>query len=469
MTSQTTLDEMGRWITEWLPKLLAEHDVPAAAVAVGLGDEVVDAAAGVLNLSTGVEATTDSVFQIGSITKVWTATLVMQLVDEGLLDLDERVRNYLPGFTIADDAAADAITVRELLCHTAGFEGDNFTDTGRGDDAVEKFVALLDDVPQLYPPGELFSYNNAGYSVLGRIVEVLRGTSYDDCLAERLFTPLALASAAAGPWEAIMHRAAMGHVKHDPESAQVPAPFWAMARSNGPAGSMLSMTARDLLAFARMHVDHGAAAGGTQVLEAASVEAMQTKQVTLPDLRVLGTGWGLGWELFENVGTPMIGHDGNTVGQSSFLRVLPESGLAVVLLTNGGDPYGLFHAVVGPILEKLAGVTLAPHPTPPADPEPIEDADRYLGTYGNRTISISVSQDEAGRVWSEIRPIDTPDPDTQVQRSELVSLAPDVLIPVEPMSGLHIPHAFIGEDGDGRARWVHIGRALPRLSEAPTV
>lgn len=469
MTSQTTLGEIGRWITEWLPKLIVEHDVPAAAVAVGLGSEVVDAAAGVLNLSTGVEATTDSVFQIGSVTKVWTATMIMQLLDEGLLDLDERVRAYLPGFTIADDSAADVITVRQLLCHTAGFEGDNFTDTGRGDDAVEKFVALLGDVPQLYPPGELFSYNNAGYSVLGRIVEVLRGRSYDDCLVERLFTPLGLTHAAASPWEAIMHRVAMGHVQHDPESAQAPAPFWAMARSNGPAGSMLSMTARDLIAFARMHLDHGAAAGGAQVLEAASVEAMQTRQVTLPDLRVLGTGWGLGWELFENVGTPMIGHDGNTVGQASFLRVLPDSGLAIALLTNGGDPYGLFHAVVGGILEKFAGVTLAPPPTPPADPEPVEHAARYLGTYGNRTLEITVSQDEAGRIWSEIRPKETPDPDSQVQRSELVSFAPDVLIPVEAMSGLHIPHAFIGEDVDGRARWVHIGRAVPRLSKEPTV
>ena len=465
MTSSTSLDAIGRWITEQLPSLLAEHDVPAAAVAVSLGDEVVDAAAGVLNLSTGVEATTDSVFQIGSITKVWTATLVMQLVDEGLLDLDERVRTYLPEFQIADEAAADSMTVRQLLCHTAGFEGDNFTDTGRGDDAVEKYVALLGDVAQLYRPGELFSYNNAGYCVLGRIIEVLRGTSYDDCVAERLFAPLCLTHAAASPWEAIMHRVAMGHVQHDPEAAQVAAPFWAMARSNGPAGSMLSMTARDLVAFARMHLDGGTAAGGDPVLEAASVAAMQTKQVTLPDLRVLGTGWGLGWELFENVGTPMIGHDGNTIGQASFLRVVPERGVAIALLTNGGDPYGLFHAVAGPVLAELAEVELRPHPTPPADPEPIEDAGRYLGTYGNRVMEITVSQDDDGRIWSEIRPKESPDPDSQTQRSELVTLAPDVLIPREAISGLHIPHAFVGETADGRARWVHVGRAVPRMGD----
>ena len=140
---------------------------------------MIDVAAGVLSRATGVEATADSVFQVGSITKVWTTTLVMQLVDEGKLDLDEPVRRYLPEFVIADEDAAAAITVRQLMCHTAGFEGDLFTDTGKGDDCVEKYVATLAEVTQLFPPGEMFSYNNAGFCVLGRIVEVLRGKPFD--------------------------------------------------------------------------------------------------------------------------------------------------------------------------------------------------------------------------------------------------------------------------------------------------
>ena len=381
----STLQDVGAWVTEHLPALLAEHGVPAAAVAVGLGDDVVDAAAGVLHLGTGVEADTDSVFQIGSVTKVWTATLVLQLVDEGLLDLDATVRTYLPDVRVADESASATMTVRQLLCHTAGFEGDVFTDTGRGDDCVEKLVATLDDVPQLFPPGELFSYNNAGYCVLGRIVEVLRGASYDACLAEYLIGPLGLTHAAPSPYEAIMYRAAMGHVQRDPDAEQEPAPFWALTRSNGPAGAMLAMTARDLVAFARMHLSDGAAADGTQVLTPESVVAMRTHEVTLPDLRVLGTGWGLGWELFENVGVPMVGHDGNTVGQASFLRVVPELGLSVALLTNGGDPYGLFHDVVGHVLRELAGIELAGHPEPRPTPSPsaTSRATRHLRQPGD--------------------------------------------------------------------------------------
>src|SRR6185369_11406532 len=163
----SNLGEINTWLRERLPGLLADNRVPGAAVAVLAGGDVVDFAAGVLSTATGVEATVDSVFQVGSITKVWTTTLVMQLVDEGRLDLDAPVRTYLPDFALADDAAAAVITVRQLLCHMSGFEGDIFTDTGRGDDCVEKYVATLGTTSQLFPPGEMFSYNNAGFCVLG--------------------------------------------------------------------------------------------------------------------------------------------------------------------------------------------------------------------------------------------------------------------------------------------------------------
>src|SRR4029078_1691146 len=125
------LNEITNWLQERLPALLAEHKVPAAAVAVSAGGHVIDVAAGVLSTATGVEATVDSVFQVGSITRVWTTTLLMQLVDEDKLDLDAPVRQYLPEFGIADEAAAAAITVRPLMCHVAGFEGDLLTDTCR--------------------------------------------------------------------------------------------------------------------------------------------------------------------------------------------------------------------------------------------------------------------------------------------------------------------------------------------------
>ncbi|MFI9597759.1 serine hydrolase domain-containing protein [Nonomuraea sp. NPDC052265] len=175
--------------------------------------EIRDEAAGVLGLRTQVEATTDSVFKIGSITKIWTATLIQQLVDDGVLDLDRPVRDYLPGFRLSDPGATASLTARHLLTHTGGIDGNHFTDTGRNDDAIEKFVATLAEADQLLPPDTVFSYSNSGYVVLGRLVEVLRDKPFHDVLRDRLVTPLGLRTAAADPYEAILHRAAVGHVR----------------------------------------------------------------------------------------------------------------------------------------------------------------------------------------------------------------------------------------------------------------
>jgi CubicO group peptidase (beta-lactamase class C family) len=456
----TDLISVQSWFDRELPALLDKHGVPGAAWAVLRGGEVVDGAAGLLSRSTGVEATADSVFQIGSITKLWTSTLVMQLVDEGLVDLDEPIRTYLPELNLSDEKAAAVITTRQLLNHTAGFEGDIFTDTGVGDDCLEKFVALLVEVPQLFEPGEQFSYNNAGFCVLGRLVEVLRGTTYDRALREHVIAPLGLTHTATGPYEAIMFRAAVGHI--DTAAGQEPAPVWAMARSNAPAGSMLAMRPRDLVAFAQMHLSDGMAHDGTQVLAPGTPAAMQARAVDVPYTGIMGSSWGLGFERFD-IGTgDIIGHDGSTIGQNAFLRMVPEAGVAVALLTNGGDVMSLYHDVVGHVIGELTETALPELPQPPADPQRI-DASRYVGTYSADVLDLIVSQDDDGRIW-----IDTvmkgmfADLGEEHERQELVAFREDSLIPVQGDRGMHLPHSFLGEDEVGRAQYLHIGRAIRR-------
>jgi CubicO group peptidase (beta-lactamase class C family) len=143
---------------------------------------------------------------------------------------------------LADEAAAEAITVRHLLCQMTGFEGDIFTDTGVGDDCVDRYVATHADVPQLFAPGAMFSYNNAGFKVLGRLIEVRRAQSYDDCLRQHLFAPLRLVHAAASHYEAIVDRAAVGHLEDEPGAGPEPSPVWALPSSNVAAGAMLAMS-----------------------------------------------------------------------------------------------------------------------------------------------------------------------------------------------------------------------------------
>ena len=143
MLEKTGLTGAARWLEDNFARLVAEHDVPGATVAVLAEGRVATATGGVTSLQTLVEVDADTVFQIGSITKIWTTTLVMQLVDDGLLDLDQPLLDHLPELVIGDMDAAKALTTRHLLTHTAGFEGDIFTDTGRGDDALAKYVDSL--------------------------------------------------------------------------------------------------------------------------------------------------------------------------------------------------------------------------------------------------------------------------------------------------------------------------------------
>ncbi|HEY7279632.1 MAG TPA: serine hydrolase domain-containing protein [Trebonia sp.] len=458
------LDDISGWITEKLPALLAEHKVPGAAIGVYSGGEIFDFASGVLSHATGVAATPDSVFQVGSITKTWTATLVMQLADEGLLDLDATVVTYLPDFDLADSDAAKTMTVRQLLCHKAGFEGDVFTDTGNNDDCVEKYVATLRTDPQLFPPDDMFSYNNAGYCVLGRIIEVLRGKPFDQALREHLFAPLGLTHAATDANSAILFRAAVGHLPNpqDPDGQPVPAPMWSLVKSNAPAGAMLAMRPRDLLAFAAMHLNDGKAADGTQVLSAASATAMRDKQVTVPPLGLMGTHWGLGFELFDFPTGFVFGHDGGTVGQSAFLRIVPGQNIAIALLTNGGNPIAVYFEVYRHLLKVLADIDLPDNPVPPTNPDRI-DAAKYLGTYANSMGKTEIAQDDDGRIWMTETPLgELAELIGEVEKTELVHLENDTLIAATPKYGIYLPQVFIGDDGSGRSLYIHSGRAIRR-------
>ncbi|MFL1375797.1 serine hydrolase domain-containing protein [Nocardiopsis protaetiae] len=361
-----------------LTELAERHRVPGAVLGIARGahDDVV--AHGVLNRATGVTTTRDSLFQIGSITKVWTATLAMQLVDEGALDLDAPVAEVLPELRLADPRVARRVTMRHLLTHTSGIDGDVFTDTGRGDDCLERFVGRLDEAAQNHPLGATFSYCNSGFVLAGRVIEELTGMTWDRALRERLCDPLDLEHTVTLPEEALRFRTAVGH---DSEGGGPPrpVPVWSLPRSTGPAG-LITATAGDVLAFARLHLAGGTAPDGTRLLSEHSARAMARSQVELPDKDSLGDSWGLGWIRFGWDGRRLVGHNGNTLGQSAFLRVLPEQDLAVTLLTNGGAAKDLYQELFGEVFTELAGVAVPEPVRPPAVPVPVT-ARRYLGRY----------------------------------------------------------------------------------------
>ncbi|MEX2393327.1 MAG: serine hydrolase domain-containing protein [Actinomycetota bacterium] len=441
-----------------LSELLTKHRVPGAAVGVLQNGEITEAAAGVINLNTGVEATTDTLFQIGSITKVWTTTMIMQLVDEGKIELDAPVRTYLPSFQVADEDVAAKVTLRHLLTHTSGIDGDHFPDHGRGDDCIERYVDACASLEQTHALGATMSYCNTGFTIAGRIIEVLDEKGWDQALRDRIITPLGLTHTNTLPEEALLFRAAVGHIAPAPGDDPQRAPAWVLPRVAGPMG-LINSTVRDTLTFAKAHMDDGA-----PLLSERSAKAMQEPQVEVPNRHTLGSHWGLGWILFDWDGHRVYGHDGGTLGQAAFLRIAPDAGVAVALFTNGGDAGEVYRALYNEILGDLAGITMPALPELPSTP-PDVDLSAYAGTYQRLgvTIELNVEGDKLVGSSTLSGPLAEmlPNPTTKIEAAPVDAetfLVATVGAKVPP-----VPGTFYNFE-DGAPGYLHYGgRTHPRV------
>lgn len=459
--TETTKVDAAHWRAR-LTELIATYRVPGASLGILRDGAITDVSAGVLSKATGVTATPDSVWQIGSISKVWTATMVMQLVDQGKIGLDQPVAEILPDFRVADADVSAKVTVRHLLTHTSGIDGDVFTDTGRGDDCVAEYVAKLADVQQNHPLGATWSYCNSGYIVLGGIIEKVTGKIWDAALTEQLIAPLGLQATMTLPEQALAHRAAVGHVG-PPGSDPQPTPQMLLPRSAGPAG-LITARVHDLLCFARMHLAGGVTADGRRLLSAARARQMTDHQADVPDPYTLGGGsWGLGWIRFDWDGQQLIGHDGSTIGQNAYLRILPEQNFAVALFTNGGDARGLYQQVFGEVFAALADTTIPPKFEPPAEP-PKVDITPWLGRYERASLETEIAVKDGKPVLIEtpVGPLAELDPEAGKQELPLVAVRDNLFAAHVAEIDSWMPVTFYQIEGG--ARYVHYGvRANPKV------
>lgn len=453
------LSSIRSWLAHEIPVLREKYGVPGVSVGVLAEGEIAEAADGVLNLRTRAPVDTASLFQIGSVTKLWTSTLVLQLVEEGLVDLDAPVSTYLTDFHVADHTATAAITVRHLLTHTSGIYGDAFVGTTRDDDAVARYVdEIVPTLAQDIAPGEGLSYSNSAFAVLGRIAEVLRGRPFPALLDEHIANPLGLDGWAATPEDALLHSVSIGHMP-DGNGVIAPAPFWNLPPSLGPAGTILSMSPRALLTFAQAHLDDSAT-----LLSPAMIERAWTPMVPVPDIGILSEHWGLGWMVFDWNGTRVVGHDGGTYGQSCCLRLFPEAEIAVSTHANGGETMGFHRAVLRHVARELISVDLPDLPEPANEPEPV-DALRMAGRYSSSTTSleIEVMRDGSAQVTSEALTPEArrlqPEPET----SKFVTLDEDRLVATTQQFGIHEVVAFVGgRPGEPATHVFRNGRLTPR-------
>ncbi|WP_413105141.1 serine hydrolase [Streptomyces sp. Inha503] len=375
--------------------LLAEYGIPGAAIGVLRDGELSEFAVGVKNVETREPATTDTVYQCGSMTKTWTALAFMQLVDAGKVDLDEPVRAYLPGFTVADPQAATEVTPRHLLYHTNGIE-EAYGDPGEGDDVLERMVDNIADAPQVFPLGHTHGYSAAlGYAILARILEVHDGMRWDDVMRDRLFEPMGLTSTSSRREQVDEIRAATGHLVRSLEEGPILTPVDYLPRAFGPGGGITS-TAREVLAMAHVLLTEGTAPNGRRIVSAESIREMTLSRVPVPDPYMFGPEWALGLIVCDWHGETVYATDGSTIGQNARLRLLPDSNTAVAMLTNGGPRESFCREVFNEILTDLGTATI---PDPPA-PDAVLNLDlpRYEGVYERPGARYEVSA-EGGKLY----------------------------------------------------------------------
>lgn len=309
---------------DYIREQMAQRRIPAVVLKiVQRGRDLKSVAYGMANLELGVPATTNSVFEIGSITKQFTASCILILQQEGRLSVEDRIGKHLPHVP----ATWTNVTVRHLLSHTSGIK----SYTGLEGFALTKhltpaqFVELIGKQPLDFQPGEGWNYSNTGYSLLGYIVENVSGQSYWQFLREKIFGPLGMTQTTdRNPGSLITNRVAgyeqtnRVHINRDYDLTDVFA-----------AGAIVS-TVDDLAKW-------------TAALEADTILTAESKQAAWTEQRLKDgktTHYGFGWFVETVQGHRSVGHGGSTSGFNASVQRFPDDELVVILLTNTDESVG---------------------------------------------------------------------------------------------------------------------------------
>jgi CubicO group peptidase (beta-lactamase class C family) len=379
-----------------------ELDVPGVAVGVLNDGEETYAFHGVTSIENPLPVDAGTLFQYGSTHKTFTATAIMRLVEDGLVELDAKVRKYVPELKLKDRNTQENVTVLQLLNHTAGWSGDAREDAGDGDDARARFVASMADLEQVTPLGTTVSYNNASLNLAGRVIEKVTGKVYEQAMKELIYEPLGLKNTLFFPNEIMTRRFATGH-RQDPDGTIKVAHPWGLQRAGAPAGGFgVSANAADQIAWARFHLGDGTAPDGTRVLSKELLDLMKEATVEMPG-SAIGDAVGISWLLRDVDGIRLVGHGGTTIGQHSEFLTVPERNFAIISMTNCG-PNGaqMNDELVRWALEAYLGIKdVLPEAVSLGDAALAE----YAGTYETVAVIAHLSAKDGGLELNiEIKP-----------------------------------------------------------------
>lgn len=391
---------------EKLVRLKEEKDIPGFAAGIVTGDGECECTKGVLNMNNPVAVDGDSLFQIASVTKTFTALLVLLLQEEGHLNLDRPVKEYIPGFAMRDPAVEQGLTIRHLLTHTGGWEGDILEPADKGEDSLREAVRLLSKLPQLTPLGKVWAYNPSGFYILGYLLELVMGKSYAQLLREYVLQPLKMEGCVFTASEAIIRKVSVGHYTAD--GVQRVATPWELPRFVC-AGAGLVCTLRDLMRYLRFLLakeDTGIFPRERELKSALFGE--QCRASGPADTN------GLSWMLRYVDGLTFLRHGGASFGQYAELVFSPEHEMGAVILANGD---GFVASAADLILTEYLGVSLERTFPAPVLPGP-EICAEYCGRYGGLANDIDVYVGENGvqakynykKVYPDQKTVPTPPP-----------------------------------------------------------
>lgn len=400
--------------------LAEELQIPGVAVGLLYEGREEHAFHGVTSIDNPLPVDERTLFLCGSTTKTFTATVVMQLVERGLVDLAAPVRTYLPGFRVEDEKAASSVTVSQLLNHTAGWDGDFFKNTGEGDDALERYVAAMAGLRQLTRPGEAVSYNNAAFAIAGRLVETVTGKPYEVAVRTLLLEPLGLENTMFLSRQMMTRRFAVGHQRlQDGGTTVLPL---GIPRGANPEGG-LATTTRDLITWARFHLE-----GEPSVLATEVALRMREPTAHAPGWSS-GDAVGLSWLLDDVGGLRVVGHGGAMPGQLSLFKIVPERSFALVSCTNCAPVGSAFNErVMRWAWETVLG---SPIPEPATVSRSAEEVGPFVGRYETVANVVTVAPNGEG-ITLEV-----------VDRPEVLAE-----LEIDPEQEPPIPFLFCAGDGE---------------------
>ena len=427
---------------------MTEYGVPGVAFGVVKNGRVTTRGFGVTNLDDPQPVTADTVIPVASISKTVTTTAIMRLVEQGKIDLNAPVQKYLPDFRVQDEDASRRVAVWHLLTHTPGWEG-QLTPEDRGAQTLAYFVETMKDLPKLAEPGEVWSYNNAGFSVAGRIIEVVTGQSIHDALRTLVFEPIGLTRSftrledVASFRFSVAHRGAAGR-------GSVIRP---LMRSSSVTAGGVSMSLNDMLTYAQFHFGDGAGRDGKPVLSKKSLEQMQTPRVRK---NATDEDMGLGWHLRKVGGVTTAAH-GGTLGHCLLVEIVPERRLGFAILTNHSSGWQLVQDVERALLNTMESLALEPaqaighrgvNETMPDAPLMAKQPDPapYIGAYQRRPSGRNTVRVQDGQLM--------------VDNSAIGFYAPDRAI-VTSGNQRGNPVEFI-RDAAGQVRWIRVVGRIAR-------